>query len=295
MQEGEDELRERTPGKTQSITLAKALEGYDEQIVRIGTEGSGYFVCGSLTPDLLYDMEHLEDLRKEQKRRVIESMEESLPLIRSKLPGQKKTAIALAEIREDKQKIRDIAVACMKTVSERRMRRYERLAKLADEFLERQRLANEEEIGGLSGKAKAEARRSFTTYARKRKTRYKARLNNYLDYLRREEKRWKEKADNAEEDYKKIVKECEAADRTLAHAKAKLETWPAKIRSGKKYLANYKAFIDRPLVEKYTGPVHKDETSFIIRGAEAGYFWDVEEFEYWKDTGLFPSEKEKED
>ena len=59
-------------------TLKEIIPDYWGKVVRIGTDGSGYYVCGKLDDELLADLEYWETEAKARKRTVIERMEAQL-------------------------------------------------------------------------------------------------------------------------------------------------------------------------------------------------------------------------
>jgi len=72
--------------------------------------------------------------------------------------------------------------------------------------------------------------------------------------------------------------------------KAKIETYPSKIRDGERYLKNYTPFLDREVVDIYKSAIKPGEVSILVSGGESGPFWDCEEFNRWKTTGIISSE-----
>lgn len=53
--------------------LADVVERYSGKVVRIGTVGSGYYVCGTWNEDLLKDLNQWEETKKNMKKDQIKN------------------------------------------------------------------------------------------------------------------------------------------------------------------------------------------------------------------------------
>lgn len=270
-------------------TLRETLQEYEGRIVRIGTEASGYMVCGEWNNSLWEDMERLEEYRKEQKRVLLESMKEELPRVRKAFPKLSKEADKTAELLKRTEENRDAVLADIIQELETLERRRNRIP-TADTYLQKKKQENEKQLESIQGfRKKAAARREYDTWQRHRLRKYQQACGKYFAYIGKQMRELNDASAELEAELKEIKDKATKAQRAYGLAKGKLETYPTKIRSTEKYLANYTAFIDRPVVDLYASDIKPGETSIIIRGGEAGIFWDVEEFDRWRTTGRFPN------
>lgn len=280
--------------------LRDVLDNYQGKVVKIGTEGSGYFVCGALSNALLNDLFAQEEEHKETRRRQIEMMREELPNIRKGLPDKKKImGLKLEAYEKAKSEYQEALAEAEAKVPRDRTDDKVRKRNFLIDYLERQRRANEEEIGNLSGRAKEGARRSFATWARKRKNKFNKRLRSWekaIDLRSAYYSLMLDKVKEKEDEVDKALQAYQKAKQAVDNANGKLEAYPAKIRSYTRYLERYIPFMDREVIEQYPSIIHRDEFSLILSGREAGAFWDCEEYDCWKTLGITPKEREgKED
>ena len=276
--------------KSTGIILEDLLKKYDGKIVRIGTDGSGYFICAKWDKRALKDLEYLEQWRLNQKKASIDKMESEIPTIRKLLPNLKKQLEQKEKELNDLPKTKEEIVAEIAHRAHVRSMRRIRLPQMIMDYLDRQRQANEELIGNLSGRAKAGARRTFEAYARNRKKKWDARVKKYTEYLKR--------ADAADVELMNQIKnnekiaddmnmQIQVLKKRISTNTAKLQTYPSKIRAGRKYIEKYTPMMKRDVMEVYPG-INKNETSIIVRGGEMGSFWDCDEFNKWRKFGVFP-------
>lgn len=260
-------------------TLRESLKGYEGKIVRIGTQGSGYVVCGKWSDDLRTDLSIMEAYYKNRAVELIERQTYSLKFAKAninvyteRLEDARK---AVEQLQEKVERMRHQAGGDPKE-------RVKARTSFLRDYMERQRAANEEEIGGLHGRAKSGARRSFERWQRRRKKKFDERFNSWKTYVDNIDKRIKEQENALIQAEKKL----KSAQQIKRHAEQVIYNYPSKIRARKKYLKDYKPMLDREVLEIYPG-LDRSQTSIIIRGTEIGKFWDIEEYDKWKKSGKF--------
>lgn len=272
--------------------LADVVERYSGKVVRIGTAGSGYYVCGTWNEDLLKDLNQWEETKKNMKRDQIKKLKEVLAKSKVDLPGYLKKLPELEkEAREAKAESDAISGKVFLNSARRELRR-QKVRNALEPYLERRNKEFEETIKDIHGKERKKAQYDFTAMLVKRKKKYNRRLERYLSHLAyldaldlKELAMAEGKSIVAGSKYDELVKK-------INNAKARIEVYPGKIRDGLRYLKDYTPFMERDVRDIYGSDISKGETSIIVNGREAGPFWDCEEFNIWKNSGVVISDRE---
>lgn len=272
--------------------LADVVERYSGKVVRIGTAGSGYYVCGTWNEDLLKDLNQWEETKKKMKKDQIKKLKEALAKSKIDLPEYLKK---LPEIEQEAQETKAATAVVSEWVvlksSYRELRR-QKVRYALESYSERLTKEFEETHKDIHGKERKKAQYDFTSMLMKRKKKYNRRLERYLNYLARldaldlkELTTAEGKSIVASSKYDELVKK-------INNAKARIEVYPGKIRDGLRYLKDYTPFMERDVKDIYGSDISKGETSIIVNGREAGPFWDCEEFNIWKNSGVVVSDRE---
>ena len=272
--------------------LADVVDRYSGKVVRIGTAGSGYYVCGVWNEDLLKDLNQWEETKKKMKKDQIKKLKEVLAKSKVDLPEYLKKLPELEkEAREAKAESDAISGKGFLNSARRDLRR-QKVRNALESYLERRTKEFEETIKDIHGKERKKAQYDFTAMLVKRKKKYNRRLERYLNYLAyldaldlKELTTAEGKSIVAGSKYDELVKK-------INNAKARIEVYPGKIRDGLRYLKNYTPFMERDVRDIYGSDIRKGETSIIVNGREAGPFWDCEEFNIWKNSGVVISDRE---
>lgn len=265
--------------------LADIMPNYKGKIVRIGTDGSGYFVCGKWGSDLLKDLNWWEDERKRMKAATIEKFEADLAASKIALPKLKRKLPKLEkEVEEAVQHEQEMTEKIGKQSMMRSRRRTE-LPMIINRYLDKKAVELEANIKELNPREQRQARRNFNTMARNRKRQFDMRLKKYIYHLDRKDVVDIKKLDTINADTEKVKDQLDELKKRISNAKTKIETYPSKIRQYRKYLETYTPFMERKVMETYLSVINPEETSIIIYGREQGLFWDVDEFNKWKKTG----------
>ena len=272
--------------------LADVVDRYSGKVVRIGTAGSGYYVCGVWNEDLLKDLNQWEETKKKMKKDQIKKLKEVLAKSKVDLPEYLKKLPELEkEAREAKAESDAISGKVFLNSARRDLRR-QKVRNALESYLERRTKEFEETIKDIHGKERKKAQYDFTAMLVKRKKKYNRRLERYLNYLAyldaldlKELTTAEGKSIVAGSKYDELVKK-------INNAKARIEVYPGKIRDGLRYLKNYTPFMERDVRDIYGSDIRKGETSIIVNGREAGPFWDCEEFNIWKNSGVVISDRE---
>lgn len=272
--------------------LADVVERYSGKVVRIGTAGSGYYVCGTWNEDLLKDLNQWEETKKKMKKDQIKKLKEVLAKSKVDLPGYLKK---LPELEKEAQETKAVTDEISERVflnSARRELRRQKVRNALEPYLERRNKEFEETIKDIHGKERKKAQYDFTAMLVKRKKKYNRRLERYLSHLAyldaldlKELAMAEGKSIVAGGKYDELVKK-------INNAKARIEVYPGKIRDGLRYLKDYTPFMEREVRDVYGSDISKGETSIIVNGREAGPFWDCEEFNIWKNSGVVISDRE---
>lgn len=272
--------------------LADVVGRYSGKVVRIGTEGSGYYVCGTWNEDLLKDLNQWEETKKKMKKDQIKKLKEVLAKSKVNLPEYLKKLPELEKEAQETKAVTDEVSERVFLNSARRELRRQKVRNALESYLDRRNKEFEETIKDIHGKERKKARYDFTAMLVKRKKKYNRRLERYLNYLARLDALDLKELTTAEgksivagSKYDELVKK-------INNAKARIEVYPGNIRDGLRYLSNYTPFMERDVRDIYGSDIHKGETSIIVNGREAGPFWDCEEFNIWKNSGVVISDRE---
>ena len=266
--------------------LADILSGYNGKIVRIGTDGSAYYVCGAWSDELKADLEWWETKKCNDKAANIDKMKNCLVEDRKNLPKMKKKLPKLETELEETSRKKDEFIQIVNQSEALRNERLTNLPMLVTRYLDKKAEEMEESIKDLPKKDQKKARKDFLKYAKGRRTIYSARLRKYVRYINTQRLIDEKKLTgliNAEEVARNRIDD---AKKRIGNMKARLEVYPSKIRDYKKYLETYNPFLNRDIMEIYESEIHPGETSIIIRGREQGPFWDCSEFNRWKKSGV---------
>lgn len=272
--------------------LADVVGRYSGKVVRIGTAGSGYYVCGVWNEDLLKDLNQWEETKKKMKKQQINKLKEVLAKSKVDLPEYLKKLPELEkEAQETKAVTDEISERVFLNSAHRDLRR-QKVRNALESYSERLIKEFEEAHKDIQGKERRKAHYDFTTMLTKRKKQYNRRLERYLNYLARLDALDLKELTTAEgksivagSKYDELVKK-------INNAKARIEVYPGKIRDGLRYLSNYTPFMEREVRDVYGSDISKGETSIIVNGRETGPFWDCEEFNIWKNSGVVVSDRE---
>lgn len=279
--------------KSTGIILEDLLKKYDGKVVRIGTDGSGYFVCAKWNQRALKDLEHLERWRLNQKKSVIDKMENELPGLKKNLPELRKQLEQKEKELNDLPKTEEGIMAEIARRAHIRSIRRIRFPQMIMNYLDKQRMINEERIGNLSGRGRAGARKTFEAYARRRRKQWETRVKAYTEYLNRADAADIELMNDIQNN-EKVVEDMQMQiqllKKRISNNTAKIQTYPSKIRAGRKYIERYTPMMQRDVMEVYRSDIKPMETSIIIYGNERGPFWDCEEFDAWRQSGIFPAD-----
>ena len=272
--------------------LADVVGRYSGRVVRIGTNGAGYYVCGTWNEDLLKDLNWWEETKKKMKKRQINKLKDGLAKAKIDLPEYLKKLPELEKEAQETKAVTDEISERIFLSSARRELRRQKVRNALEPYLERLTKEFDEAHKDIHGKERKKAQYDFTAMLMKRKKQYNRRLERYLNYLARLDALDLKELTTAEGKsivaggkYDELVKK-------INNAKARIEVYPGKIRDGLRYLKNYTPFMEREVRDVYGSDISKGETSIIVSGREAGPFWDCEEFNIWKNSGVVISDRE---
>jgi hypothetical protein len=265
--------------------LADTLPEYEGKVVRIGTDGSAYYVCGKWSETLQSDLEWWETEKKRLKADMIEKMKVALAEARKNLPKMKKELTKLEIEAAEAKKMEDEFINRAGYLEAIRNKRIDFLPGIINQYLDNQKAMLENNIKDFSSKEKSKARRDFLKFAKGRRTRFNVRLRKYINYINRQMALDTKKLGVLSTNTETARNKVDNLNKRIGNAKGRIEAYPGKIRDYKRYLANYTPFMDRSVMEVYSSEIHPGETTIIIKGREAGPFWDCEEFNRWKKTG----------
>ena len=266
--------------------LVDILPHFDGRVVRIGTDGSAYYVCGEWSEELKADLEWWETEKRNMKSRMIDKMTESLATARKNLPKMKRSLPKAEREVEEAEKNEQEFLERSEHTKAVWDQRINALPKLISDYLDKKSAKLETEIKDLSPREKTKARRKFMESARTRRTRYLRRLKKYNSYMERKVEADLRVMDSLSAKTETAVHKLEELKKRIGNAKGTIEVYPGKIRDYKRYLATYTPFLDREVMEIYSSEIHPGEFSIIVKGREAGPFWDCAEFRRWKRTGI---------